>query len=469
VTVGASGRSYSSRAGDFTVFESERWTPARQARTAPAGLSVEWAVVTLTAGAILAVGMISPELLTAVHVHYISSGGGFYEKLHPATYLAVAAFLLLLMRGGDPVGELNRILPPTRLLLVYFFACALLALQCVVLKRPFTSVIDTFLLPALLCLIIWNLTPAQRKPLIVAIHIFIWINIALGFYEYFSKHRLVPITVGKLIVTGDWRSTALLGHPLAAAGVVAMYIMALVLRPKTQSPYLLMAPAVLIATGSLMVFGGRTALVAVMVVFAGVAIGYCARLVRGAHVGLMTVILATCGIMLVGAAIPIMFATGVFDSMITRFSSDNGSAHARIASMHLLYLFDWKELLLGTSAVRSTALQSMMGLDFGVENFWIACIVQYGIIQTALITIGLACFFAVLLKRSTPAAWVTVLFLCLVAASSVSFSSKNISLAAYVAIIALMLPRAPAGETARAPLRYRGRSGVAYAPVVPVR
>lgn len=434
-----------------------------------AGMSVEWAVVALTAGAILATGMISPELLTVFHVHYISSGGGFYEKLHPATYLAAAAFFLLLMRGGDPVGEINRIVPPTKLLLVYFFACALLTLQCIALKRPFTSVIDTFLLPALLCLIIWNLTPAQRKPLVIAIHVFIWINIALGFYEYVFKHRLVPITVGKLIVTGDWRSTALLGHPLAAAGVVAMYIIALVLRPKTQAPSLLTVPAILIATASLMVFGGRTALVMVMVVFAGVAIGYCVRLVRGARVGLPAVILATGGIMLIGAAIPIMFGTGMFDNMISRFSSDNGSAHARIASMHLLYLFDWKELVLGTSPGRASSLQSMMGLDFGIENFWIACIVQYGIIQTTLITIGLACFFAVLLKRSTPAAWVTVLFLCVVAASSVSFSSKTISLAAYVAIIVLMLPRAPVGEAVRAPVRYRGRSRVVYAPAVPVR
>lgn len=61
-------------------------------------------------------------------------------------------------------------------------------------------------------------------------------------------------------------------------------------------------------------------------------------------------------------------------------------------------------------------------------------------IQTTLITIGLACFVVELLRRSAPAAGVTVLFICVIAAGSVSFSSKNITLATYIALIVLLLP-----------------------------
>lgn len=429
------------------------------------GLPIEWAVIGLTGAAILALGTISSEVLSAMKIHYITSGGAFFEKLHPATYLTVAAFILLLMRSGDVIGELDRIVSGSKLILIYFFTCGLLAFQCIVLKRPFTNVIDTFMLPALLSMIIWSLTPSQRKPLILCIHFIIWLNIGLGFYEYFSKHRLVPMTLGRAFVTTDWRSTALLGYPLAAAGIMAMYIMTLVLR--SHKPTLLGMAGLLVAMASLMVFGGRTALVMVLVVFAGLALAYAWRLIRGERIGLPAVIMAACGLMLIGAAIAVLFGTGVFDNMINRFSSDKGSAQTRLASLHLLQLFDWKELLLGTEAGRAGSLQSMMGLDYGIENFWIACIVQYGIIQTGLITLGLVCFFAEVLRRSGKGAWVTVLFLCVVAASSVSFSSKTITLALYVTIICLMLPREPTRQNAR--VRWSLRPNYAVPSLVPSR
>jgi hypothetical protein len=401
---------------------------------------VERCAVAFTTMAVLALGLVSPELLDFLGVHYISAGGSGFEKLHPATYLAIAAFMLLLVRRADPVGEVDRLVSHSKLLLVYLFACALLTFQCVVLGRPSSAVLDTFLLPAVLCLLVWNLPPVA-KPLTVVVHAVVWINITIGFYEYFTGHRLVPITLGNLIVSGDWRSTALLGHPLAAAGVVAMYVIAMLLGPGGGLPRAWRVGAIAIAVCSLMVFGGRTALIAVLVVAAGLAVTGAARLLRGDRFGLGSVILVTCGIVLLAVAVPILLDSGVFDRMIARFSADQGSAHARIASLYLLSQFDWNELMLGTTPARSGALQSMAGLEYGIENFWVACIVQYGILQTALITIGLGCFFVALFKHSHPAAWVAALFLCAVAASSVSFSSKNITLAVYTVLILVLLPR----------------------------
>jgi O-antigen ligase len=458
-------------AGHAPAFDADRMTAARsRPPRLRDGMSIEWAVVGMTAMAILAIGTISPPLLTMLHVNYTSTGGNILEKMHPATYFAFLAFGLLLLRGGDPIGELNRIAGPTKLLLIYFFACVLIVFQSVALKRPFTGVVDTFLLPAVLCLIIWNLTPAQRRPLVWVVHFVIWLNIALGYYEFISKRRLVPITVDNVIVTGDWRSTALLGLPLVAAGVVAMYVMALMLKPRTQSPPLYALPLLVIAMASLMVFGGRTALVFTLIVLAGIVVANLARLLRGDRFGMMTIIVATCFVMLLGALIPVLFGTGMFDKMIDRFSSDNGSASARIAGLHLLTLFDWREIVFGTTPARSNALQSMMGLDYGIENFWIASIVQYGLIGTVLITIGLAFFFGEILKRAAPGARVAVLFLVIVAASSVSFSSKNIILAAYVMQIVLLLPRAqPMRQSISAPLPARGGRRFGYAPAMPMR
>ena len=102
-----------------------------------------------------------------------------------------------------------------------------------------------------------------------------------------------------------------------------------------------------------------------------------------------------------GAVIFAALDLGIFDKMLLRFSSDKGSALARFATFNLLSHFDWQELILGPNPVRVNALQAQLGLNYGIENFWISCIVQFGIIHTVLLTIGLVCFFVELLRRSS--------------------------------------------------------------------
>jgi hypothetical protein len=109
----------------------------------------------------------------------------------------------------------------------------------------------------------------------------------------------------------------------------------------------------------------------------------------------------------------------------------------------MLSHFDWHELVLGPSPARVTALQGQLGLNYGIENFWISCIVQFGIVHTALLTIGLIGFMTEILRRASGGAWTIMLLILAVAASSVSFSSKNIQLAQFVILLTLLLPREP--------------------------
>ena len=127
--------------------------------------------------------------------------------------------------------------------------------------------------------------------------------------------------------------------------------------------------------------------------------------------------------------------------MLLRFSSDKGSALARFATLDLLSHLDAHEILLGPTVSRANALQNQLGLDYGIENFWIACIVQFGLIHTALMTVALIAFLAMLLRRSSPAAWALMVLIAAIAASSVSFSSKTVQLAQFVLLITVLLPR----------------------------
>jgi hypothetical protein len=431
--------------------------PSRMGGARPAAFLqlIDAAIVGLVLLAVVSIFTLSAAMLTHWKIHYLSTGGNFYEKLHPATYFTVLALLLMLIRNGDPIGDIGRMFSGAGFLLLYLFCWLCLLAQMVATERPFTVIIDTFLLPLLLYLAICRLSPVQRKPLVWALHLTILINIVIGYYEYFSGHRLIPLTVGNVVVVGEWRASALLGHPLTASGVVAGYVLALIFRPAICPPVILRLPLIAFSLGSLMAFGGRTALVTVLFIIGCAAAFQVFRILRGGRISLLVVVAAICLLFVGAAGIFVAFDLGIFDKMLLRFSSDKGSASARYATFNLLFHFDWHELVFGPDPVRAAALQNASGLKFGIEDFWISSIVQFGVVSTILLTIGLAGLFTEVLKRAAGAAWLILLLIVIIAASSVSFSSKNIQLAQFVALITLLLPR----ERIAAPmLRAQGLS-----------
>ena len=264
---------------------------------------------------------------------------------------------------------------------------------------------------------------------------------------------------------GEWRSAALLGHPLTASGIVGAYVLALVLRPAICPPIPVRLPLIAFCLGSLMAFGGRTSLVTVLAAIGLVGAFEAFGIMRGKRTQLPATIVAICVLFAAAAVIFAALNLGIFDKMLLRFSSDKGSTLARYATFSLLSHFDWQELILGPNPVRANALQTQLGLSYGIENFWIACVVQFGIIHTVLLTIGLVCFFVELLRRSNRAVWAVVLLIVIIAASSVSFSSKNIQLAQFVILISLLLPRAQRRVAAPAyALRATSGNQIRYEP-----
>ena len=89
--------------------------------------------------AVIATFTLSSSVLTNWKIHYLTAGGNFYEKLHPATYLTLLAFALLLIRSRGPIGEINRMFSESKLLLAYLLCWLFLLIQVLVLERPFTG------------------------------------------------------------------------------------------------------------------------------------------------------------------------------------------------------------------------------------------------------------------------------------------------------------------------------------------
>lgn len=440
-TQSATTAARSSRSPSHVAPKAGRASSSEGPRPAAPIRLIDASIVGLLLLAVVSLFTLSAAMLTNWKIHYLTSGGNFYEKLHPATYFTVLAVGLMIIRNADPVGDIIRMFSSARLLLLYLVCWLCLLVQMVATERPFTVIIDTFLLPLLLCLVIWRLTREQRRPLVWALHLTILINIVVGYYEYFTGHRLFPLTLGDVVVLGEWRASALLGHPLTASGVVAGYVLSLVFRPALCPPIILRLPLITVSLASLMAFGGRTSLVTTLIIIGCAAAFQVFRLLRGGRVPLLAVAAAICLVFAGAAVVFVALDAGIFDKMLLRFSSDKGSASTRYATIELLSRFDWHELVFGPDPVRATALQNASGLRYGIEDFWVSCIVQFGIVSTILLTLGLAALFTEIMKRATSAAWLILLLIIIVAASSVSFSSKNIQLAQFAVMITLLLPR----------------------------
>lgn len=418
---------------------------------------IDVAIVCFLALAIVLLLCVSSSLLTNFHIHYVTSGGIFLEKVHAATYLVFLAFALQLLRHGNPVRAFLSRLSGIKLTLVLLLVWLALFAQLVFLKRPFTPIIDTFLLPPMIYIVMQPLSRQEKQILALVFHAGILLNVALGYYEYFSGHRLIPLTVGNIVVFGEWRSAALLGHPLTASGLIAAYVIALIIRPSIL-PSFVRLPIIAVCFPSLMVFGGRTALLTAIVVVGILCCAEGVRLLRGKKTALPVVILSLCLISAAVAMIAVAAGTGVFDKMLLRFSSDKGSALARFATINFLSYLDGNELIFGADPTRITSLQSQLGLNYGIENFWISSVAQFGVVLAALVTVGILCFLEDLRRQAHSGIWAIFLLLMMIAASSVSFSSKNIQLAQFIVLITLLLPKdqkLPALVRTRNPAAYR--------------
>src|SRR6185437_12278816 len=117
----AAGPSRSYRSVHAATAGIRRPPPIAANRPAQALQWIDRIIAGLVLLAVITTFTISSAMLTNWKIHYVTTGGGFYEKFHPAAYFSFLAFGLLLIRNNDPIGEINRILSDAKLVLVYLF------------------------------------------------------------------------------------------------------------------------------------------------------------------------------------------------------------------------------------------------------------------------------------------------------------------------------------------------------------
>lgn len=402
------------------------------------------AAVLLFAGA-TTLFLVSPMLLTHWGVNYELPGGNVAEKVHPGTWMIALALAVTALRFGNPLRFGASALSLFPGLLAFAPAWAFVVYDAIVIQKlPFTPMIDSFLLPMMAMLALAAATTRQKRRIALALHAALIANAALGLAEYLMGFRLTPYVAGEFVLEQDWRSTALLGHPLANASVMGVYIITLGLGGGRDLPVAVRALALGLSIASMIAFGGRASLVLSLTFLSLTFAARATAVARGARVSQLTlgVGLALAPILVVG--IGELYAAGFFDQMLERFVNDHGSAKARLIMLAMFKSLSWREIILGPDPTKIQALQNLEGVEYGLESFFVAYVLTYGAIVSGLFFIGVAFLCREIVRAAGARAIPPLLFFFIVAATSVSLSAKTCAFGMLVALVQTMLrPDAP--------------------------
>ena len=395
---------------------------------------------------------ISPLALLSFGFNYDESGGSFFEKVHPATFVAFGVLLLAALFQRNPLSQFLSAIdtyPGTALFLVMIGVLIVHAIQVVGL--PFTSFFDTFLAPVIVFFLFKDMRDGRAQRIVWLIHTLMIVNACVGIFEFATGLRITPLVASGLVIEDDWRSTALLGHPLANASLTGAYILALALGAARDLPRPLAIGGFVISTAGMVVFGGRASTVILLVMLLALAAVRGFNVLGGEKFDKRSILAILIAVPIIALAFLTLEEAGFFDQFLERFMDDRGSAETRVEMFELFQHLSWYELLLAPDATQLTTLKRIYGLDFGIESFWVSFVLNYGLIPGLAFFAGLFLFCRDVVRAIRPGGgWVLVFFFA-VASTSVSLSAKTPLFAVLVLMLVVLLRR-PSAAAAGAPL-----------------
>lgn len=417
-------------------------------RDGPAAPGLRRTAAALTLSGTLCFFLVSPMLLDRWGFNYGLAGGSALEKMHPGTWLILMAFACRAAAEGNPLAFLVAVARGYGALCLYLCGWALLMAQAMLVQKiAFTPLLDTFLMPALLLVLLADLPGAALRRLAGALHAVMAANALIALFEFFTGQRLTPFLVAGFEISGEWRATALLGHPLSNAALTGCYVLVLMAGGWRSLPRGSVLPLVALQTVAMVAFGGRAALVLLLLALALKGGLMLLRLLAGARVPLSSACVAAALLPLGVAVVYGAVEAGFFDRFAQRFVSDDGSASARLAMVQVLQAFPFGDILIGPDPARLATLVRVEGIEFGIESFWIAMILTYGLAASAALFAGLGLFCLEIARAAGGRGLPVLLYFFAVASTSVSLSSKTVLLGMAVALIVpiLRLERSPEG------------------------
>ena len=410
-----------------------------------------------TFAAVVGIFAVSPIALEARGIAYIDAGGGFFSKFHPATPIAVAAFALRCLAARRPVHVAWRLLtgdPGVLLLLAGTTVAAFSA--AFVDKTPVTPLVDTFVLPGLVFLLLRDLDRRAATWLAALVALVLVANAGLAVVELLRGSHFIQVAAPagvtndptkanavfswKAEMAMDWRAEALLGHPLVNGLVVGSFVLCLAAPGASWIPPLLRVPLLGLQTLAMFCFGARTALVLSIGLAAWLVAVQAARAIgRGTRFDARRTAPVVLAAGLAIVAVLLLAYSGFVDRTIDRFGSDAGSATTRLTMFSLFDPMSLNDLLLHPDKDLVATLQRIYGLEFGIESSWLGLALTYGIVVAAIVAAGILAFLRSLVRACGSGAFAVSFYYLVLVSVSASLSGKTTTFAMVVALIVLFL------------------------------
>ena len=412
-----------------------------------------------TVGAIVGIFALSPVTLEGFGISYVTSGGGVLTKVHPSTLIAVLALVLRCLSTQRPLRTAWRLATDDAgvvLLLGAFAIAVFYALR--IAHTPFTPLIDTFVLPALVFLLLRDIDPTIRRALAIIVGLLFCANAVIAITEYLRHWHFIKISVPagatsdpmrgnatfdwRAELANDWRATALLGHPLSNGLATGAFIMCLAAAGTRWIPLAVKVPIVLLQAVAMLAFGARTALVLSIGSTLWLVGSHSLVMVReGRRIGPRQMALFLVAIAVCVLLASVLADSGFADRMIERFQNDQGSATTRIAMFNLFDPLSWSDILLGPDPDQIATLQRLEGLEFGIESSWVGLVLAYGLVVTLILVTGLAAFARSLLRTAGRGTGFVLAYFFILVSVAATLSTKTTIFAMTVAMVLIFLER----------------------------
>lgn len=389
--------------------------------------------------AVLASMLLSASMLLRLGIPYDAPYGPAVAKIHPGTYFLLLAWFMALSGTGNPLRSFIEQMARQRLIGVYFFSMVGVFVWAVF--RHGTSgaafIIDSLWTPAIAAFTIELLDDTRRRRLFQLVMVLLACNAALALGEALSPARLTPLHVGRTDIIEEeyFRSSAFLGHPLHNAQITASLLPAATLLPWGRGWRILL---VLVCLLSLLAFGGRTSVAAVVLIYGSYLI---VRIGRYALSGRMTYLQLTggslAGMLGVTALVGVVAATGLGDRIFNNLSFDS-SASVRLRVWDAFHYLSSTDIWFGVAPSEIDLISLRMGLDptyEAIENFWIYLFMQFGLIGFIPFLVGLVCLLWMLWKNTNTPLKLSIVLYILVASTGNTLASKTVSLMLLTTVI----------------------------------
>ena len=393
----------------------------------------------LVAASITLYATLSAPALASLGIPYDLPTGPMVAKIHPGGYLMGLAAIAALFALQSPLPG------PTRprgvvLAIAAYLGCMLFDLAWAMSQHGAAGIaffFDTLLVPGIAALLLLHMSDADRARLLRWMILLLLVNAGIALGEFALQSRLVPLDVGRddIVPEDVFRSSALLGHPLANALVTITVLPAVLLMPW---PPLWKAGALVLLVLALLSFGGRSSvLVGAFVYGLAGAIEVVRRVVAGRLryrqlMGGLVVICTGLGIVLSAVAL-----TGLGERIYGGLSWDN-SAQVRLLAFHTLDFVHGPQWWTGFSVPDIARLAERAGIDLryeAIENFWVYQLLLLGITGVVPFVLGIAALMWSLLRIARPPVTSAIPLYLLLASSANTLSSKSVSLLALVVAV----------------------------------